>query len=486
MVRGGEGYCAERMLRYGSFIYELTSGEDAVAADHGANVQMEGVLTRTGWSRKELARRVNQRARVRGVRLHTDASRVRNWLAGQQPQSPVPEVLSEVFSEQLGYPLIPVDLGLEATDEHEVGLRYSESIAATVVAVAELGRCDMRRRGFLRHGTFLAVATIAPSHDWLLAVLDATEPRPGSRIGEHQVSVIREAFTDFAEADALYGGGHARRALTEYVTGRVLPMLQDADPYSATGVALFTVAAEQTYLLGWMAIDDDRQALAQRYLIQALRLAQESGDAALGANVLTCMSGQARMLGYPREALQLAMTGRQGLSRAGNPTCTAELWAAQARAHAALGDPAAAVRAVIESERAFERIDTEGAPEWTRYIDSAYLAGQWAEVFVDLGRPVEAARFARRSISAAAEQNRTRREALSQAALARAGLTRRDLDAALRAAHRAIDLSTTVQSSRCIVAVRDLRSRISPYRTVTAAREFDDRARGFLTPAHLN
>lgn len=29
--------------------------------------------------------------------------------------------------------------GLEATDEHEVGLRYSESITATVVAVAERG-----------------------------------------------------------------------------------------------------------------------------------------------------------------------------------------------------------------------------------------------------------------------------------------------------------------------------------------------------------
>jgi hypothetical protein len=39
-----------------------------------------------------------------------------------------------------------------------------------------------------------------------------------------------------------------------------------------------------------MAIDDDRQALAQRYLIQALRLAQESGDTTLGAHVLAGMS----------------------------------------------------------------------------------------------------------------------------------------------------------------------------------------------------
>ncbi|HEU0089397.1 MAG TPA: hypothetical protein VFQ77_17435 [Pseudonocardiaceae bacterium] len=235
-----------------------------MTADHTVNVRLEEALVRAGWSRKELARRVNQRARVRGVRLHTDASRVRHWLAGRQPQPPVPEVLSEVFSERLGYPIIPVDLGLEGTDEHEIGLRYAESIAATVVAVAELGRCDMRRRGFLRKGTFLAVAAVAPSRDWLLAVLDATERRPGNRIGEYQVGVIREAFDMFQEADAIYGGGHARHALTEYLTGRVLPLLQDADPHSKAGAALFAAAAEQTYLLGWMAIDDGRQALVFR------------------------------------------------------------------------------------------------------------------------------------------------------------------------------------------------------------------------------
>ncbi|MGH3367468.1 MAG: hypothetical protein ACRDOY_09710, partial [Nocardioidaceae bacterium] len=219
--------------------------------DRGGNVLLGRAYARTGWSRKELARRVNQRAKVRGVHLHTDASRVRNWLAGQHPQPPAPELLSELFSEELGYPITPVDIGLPATDEHELGLRYPESVAATVVAVAQLGRYDLRRRGFLHHGTFLAVAAIAPSRDWLLAVLDATERRPGSRISEHHVSVIRQAFADFQEADVMHGGGYARQALTEYVTGRVLPMLQDVDPRSDTGATLFAAASEQTYLLGW-------------------------------------------------------------------------------------------------------------------------------------------------------------------------------------------------------------------------------------------
>ncbi|MGH3939245.1 MAG: hypothetical protein ACRDTG_11535 [Pseudonocardiaceae bacterium] len=457
-----------------------------MAASQGANLQMEEICARTGWSRKELARRVKQRARVRGMLLNTDASRIRHWLEGQHPQPPVPELLSELFSEELGYPITPTDLGLDATDEHEVGLRYSESITATVVAVAELGRYDVRRSGFLRHGMFLAVAAVMPSRDWLLAVLDATEPRPHSRIGLAQVSVIRETFAGFLEIQAVHGGGHGRQALAEYLTSRVLPLLHNADPDREADAALFAAASEQTGLLGWMAMDDNRPALAQRYLIQALRLAQESGDIAHGAEVLADMSQQAYMLGYPREALQLAIAGRHGLAKAYSPAPAARLLAREALAYAALGDSKAAARAVVESERVFEHIDPESEPEWARFTDSASLNGVWADTFVDLGRPVEAARFARHSISAAVSQNRVPCVARSQARLARAALIRRDLDAALHAAHRTVDLSATVQSSRCIAAVRDLQSRISPYRTIAAARDFTDRAHEVLTQASLN
>jgi len=99
------------------------------------------------------------------------------------------------------------------------------------------------------------------------------------------------------------------------------------------------------------------------------------------------------MLGYPREALQLATTGRHGLSRAYSPACASRLFALQAGAHAALGDTTAAVRAVVESERAFEHIDTDAEPEWARFIDNAYLSGEWANTFADLQRPVESTRF---------------------------------------------------------------------------------------------
>ncbi|MGB6163590.1 MAG: hypothetical protein WBF75_13665 [Pseudonocardiaceae bacterium] len=278
-----------------------------------ANGDLERAWERTGWSRKELARRVNRRGQARGLHLNTDASRVRAWFAGPHPQPPVPAILCELFSEHLGYPVRPEEIGLAADAGTNIGLFYQPSVGATVAAIADLGRNDVHRRNFLHDAPFVAVAAIAPSRDWLLATLDTSTPRPGGRVGHEQVTTIRETFAIYQEADVMRGGGNARHALAQYVTGHVLPLLRGADPDTDTGASLFIAASEQIYLLGWMTFEDGLQALAQRYLVQALRLTQASGDATLGAHVLAGLSDQARMLGHPREALQLATAGRHGL-----------------------------------------------------------------------------------------------------------------------------------------------------------------------------
>lgn len=452
-----------------------------MSTEPSGNHDLERMWARTGWSRKELARRVNRRGQSRGLYLNTDASRVRAWFAGQQPQPPVPAILCELLSEHFGYPVRPEAIGLaaDADSDTEVGVGYQPGIAATVAAIADLGRNDVHRRDFLRTAPFIAAAAVAPSRDWLLATLDATRHRPGGRIGHEQVATIREAFAVYQEADVMRGGGHARRALAEYVTGHVLPLVREVSPDDETGAALFAAASEQTYLLGWMAFDDGRQVLAQRYLMQSLRLAEVSKDAKLGSHVLAGLSDQARMLGHSREALQLATAGRHGLSRDYSPACAADLWALQARAHAALGEPREAAHAVAESEAAFEQVQPDDEPEWARFIDAAYLGGEWANAFGDSNRPVESTRFARISAREAANQQRARRGGLSQAALSRAALTAGnvDLETALHHANRAVDLTVQVKSSRCTEAVADLRARIQPFHAVATAREFDERAR---------
>nr|WP_253915785.1 hypothetical protein [Streptomyces sp. NRRL S-31] len=68
------------------------------------NEDLEHWLTRSGMSRKELARRVKSAAQTRGqAHITPDATTVRRWLAGDQPRPPVPEILADVFSAHFAY-----------------------------------------------------------------------------------------------------------------------------------------------------------------------------------------------------------------------------------------------------------------------------------------------------------------------------------------------------------------------------------------------
>jgi hypothetical protein len=51
-------------------------------------------------------------------------------------------------------------------------------------------------------------------------------------------------------------------------------------------------------------------------------------------------------------------------------------------------------------------------------------------------------------------------------------------------AHRALDLAVTVQSYRRTQAITDLRARLQPFRTVTLAPDFNERARLALATSH--
>lgn len=327
---------------------------------------------------------------------------------------------------------------------------------------------------------FVLAALAVSSRDWLLATLEETSadgaPR---RIGMRQVAGIREMFALFQEMDVMRGGGHARVALVEYMNSYVMPLVRrDHDPQVQR--ALYEAAAEQAYLVGRMAYDDGEHGLAQRYLIQALRLSQESGNAVLGAHILAGMSDQANLLGHPQEAVALARSGRWGITVGDSPACFADLLVLESRALAQLGEDAQATQAVAKFERVFSQVSHENEPEWARFIDRAYVFGEAACTFRDLGRTDESERFATESVTAARAQNRARRGALSQAVLAVGDLQRGEVEAAAARASQVVTMATTVNSTRCIEAVEDLQSRLKPFRHLDEVKSFEQRSRHLL------
>jgi hypothetical protein len=117
-----------------------------------------------------------------------------------------------------------------------------------------------------------------------------------------------------------------------------------------------------------------RSALAQRYFIQALALAQAGGDQLLGASILDAMSHQATYTGRFAEAANLARAARTGTTGIATATLTAHFHTMEARALARLGDAKACDRALAEAVREFERRRPDDDPGWIRYFDESELA----------------------------------------------------------------------------------------------------------------
>jgi hypothetical protein len=231
-------------------------------------------------------------------------------------------------------------------------LIYSSNTSTTVDTIIELGKADVKRRNVIK-APFVLAALAAPSRDWLVSTLDETTSDRGPRkVGLRQVAGIREMFALFQEMDVMRGGGHARTALLEYMNSYVLPLTREKHEETVQR-AIYEAAAEQAYLVGWMAYDDGQHGLAQRYLIQSLRLANASGNAVLGAHVLAGMSDQANLLGHPHEALMLARAGRRGITVNDSPACLADLHILESRALAVLGDSRGASAAVANRRTLF-------------------------------------------------------------------------------------------------------------------------------------
>jgi hypothetical protein len=373
------------------------------------NCALAAYFARTGWSRGELARQVRARARAQGhPHVACDTSSVRRWFAGQVPRPPVGDLIADLFSDRLRLRVTTYDLGWAATPSRDRALVYDRSFPAALDAVTDLARADVDRRTSLATSAFVAAACAAPSRDWLLAALDHGDaPGPDRAGGPRGEPAGRLPAAGSAPPGrwSWPGDEAGRLALASSLNEGVYPLLRARHP-DPVRIPLLAAAAGQTCLLGWSALDHGAQGTAQRYLIQALRLAQEARDAALGAHVLACMADQAILLGHPEEGSRLAQSGRLGLPRNASRACLADLCALEARAHAVIGDRAAAVRAVSRSQAAFAKATAASEPGWARFVDAVYLYGQYARVMRDLHQPSKAAAFALRAAQAAEKRAR--------------------------------------------------------------------------------
>ncbi|GGW57828.1 transcriptional repressor NsdA [Streptomyces xantholiticus] len=476
------------------------SGADGTNAGKRPNERLGSWFMRSGWSKGELARQVNRRARQMGAHhISTDTSRVRRWLDGEQPREPIPRILSELFSERFGSVVAVEDLGLRTVHQSPSvsGVDLPWAGDRTVALLSEFSRSDLMlaRRGFLGSSLSLSAgpALVEPMQRWLVptpAPEAQQEPpaplRRGARLSGPELDLLEATTAMFRKWDAQCGGGLRRKAVVGQLH-EVTDLLQEPQPL-ATRCRLFRTAAELAELAGWMSYDVGLQPTAQKYFVLALHASKEAGDKPLGSYILSSMSRQMIHLGRPDDALELIHLAQYGSRDCATARTQAMLYAMEARAYANMGQPSKCRRAVRMAEDTFADVGLDGEPEpdWIRFFSEAELHGENSHSYRDLayvaGRSPTYASLAEPVMQRAVElfdqdDEHQRSYALNLIGMATVHLLKKEPEQATAIAGRALTVAKRVRSERVNTRLR---------KTVdTAARDFGDVAEVAQLTDHL-
>jgi tetratricopeptide (TPR) repeat protein len=367
------------------------------------------------------------------------------------------------MSERLGRLVSPADLGMQASGEiADLGLELPVTWPAALDNLTALWKADVNRRKFLTSGGF-AVSVYATAGVRILTLpgSEATAAlTSGRRIGNNEISNLREVAKVYRQLDNRLGGGQLRHVVVQLLDSQVAPLLRTATFGEVTGRRLASVAAELSQMVGWMAFDTEAHGLAQRYLVQALGLARLADDNALAAEILAAMSQQAVYVARPDQAIDLARAACTMALKAGSPILVTECHVAEAHGHAARNDARSCSQALTAAERSFSSSgDSAESPEWLTYFDEAYLSARIAHCFRDLGQGKQAAEYARRSLEMNGDF--VRGHSFNLALLGTALTQQGDSDEAIAAGLQATDIAMNLQSLRSVRYIVDLRRRLS-------------------------
>ncbi|MET9516445.1 MFS transporter [Streptomyces sp. NPDC002994] len=470
----------------------------------GPNEKLGTVLALAGISNAGLARRVNDLGSQRGLTLRYDKTSVARWVSkGMVPQGAAPHLIAAAIGAKLGRPVPLHEIGLaDADPAPEVGLAFPRDVSAAVRSATELYRLDLagRRAGSggiwqSLAGSFAVSAYATPASRWLITPADSSVARDSAatassdesasdatplRVGHADVAKLREAAEDARRWDSKYGGGDWRSSMVpECLRVDAAPLLLGS--YSDdVGRSLFGATSELTRLAGWMAFDTGQQEAAQRYYIQALRLARAAADVPLGGYVLASMSLQATYRGFADEGVDLAQAALERNRGLATARTMSFFRLVEARAHAKAGDAQAAGGALKAAEGWLERA-REGDPDptWLGFYSYDRFAADAAECYRDLKAPRQVRRFTEQALSRPTEEF-VRSHGLRLVVSAVAELESGNLDAACAAGTRAVEVAGRISSARTTEYVRDLLHRLEPYGDEPRVAELRERARPLL------
>ncbi|QXJ26457.1 transcriptional regulator [Actinomadura graeca] len=413
-----------------------------------------------------LASRLNQ-----GRSTRYDHASVRRWVRDNAiPRGEAPRLICQVLGSAVGRTLTFADIGMDRGGYRDLS---DTPLRAAIDQATALWRGDhLRSDAVERTRPLVGPASTAPVFAWENPPDDTDVSHHGPRaVGRSDVARVRAARDRYEQMYRRVGGIPVRPRIVAYLHDQVGPLIRGG--YSdSTGRELLRATGGLVALAGISAYDADRQALAQRYLLFALRMAKASGRRGFGGYCLALLANQAMYQGEYRRVLQYAQTALRGAHGHLSPALAVDLHTLQARAYARIGDTSSSHQHMTKAEQI--QIRPEDEPPETGYVQPGLVETQHADVLRRLGDLAAAQTYAEESVRAS-EGTHLRGQAHRLATLAHVQGERGNAEGAAATGHRMLDLTEGMESGRIHDRVTGLARALAPYDT-SDVRAFRGRA----------
>jgi tetratricopeptide (TPR) repeat protein len=445
------------------------------------NEVLEILLCRVGWSPEQLATRLNALAKSLRISGHVDQLTPRRWVYDSQvrrprkPNPPWPTLVPVLFSQQLGEQITPTMLGWPDTDPLMLvsanhGLSDLWTPQTALAGLAQIVEPNpMERRQFI---ALTGAPLTAVALRWLLDPGRVAASLRGDRVTDALLNDFGQVTNGLRRMDDKMGGGKLLPTVREQLR-LVVELLKNGSYTEAVGKRLHAQAAELGRLAGWVIYDGGDEALAQRYLMAALRNAHVSGDHAIGANILAFMSIPAAHSSNPRDAVDLVRSALR-YERELTPAVAGMLHVRLAKGAAAVGDAYTAKRSLDSAAELLRRSSPDEEPDWIYWFDQAQFNAIAGQTALRLKRFTEAETHLRGAV-ALFGSDFSRDRTLYLCDLAKARLGTGAVEHACATASDAAVAIRRLNSKRDQNRLAEFRQALTPYASTKAAREFDDK-----------
>ncbi|MFE0150886.1 transcriptional regulator [Nonomuraea sp. NPDC059007] len=437
------------------------------------NILLDSLLAEAGISHAGLAVRINAVTATARRPTRYDHTAVARWIRDRAiPRGDVPEIICEIIGPRVGRALVLSDIGMVRRGADSSDLELPQAVEQAVA----LWRGDLGNKVFLAGASMIeGPAAIAPVFEWENPPHEMDVSRRGPRpVHLDDVQALRNTRRRYEQMYRRVGGVPVRPRIVAFLNSSVTPLLKGSHD-DRVGRELFRAAGGLVALAGICAYDSDRQALSQRYLFHALRMAKASSNLAFGGYVVALLANQAMARARYRYVIQYSETALRGARGHLSPALATDLHTLQAKAYARLGDRASCHAHMRSSEATASRIRHADEPPETEYVQPGLLECQHAEALRRLGDLMATQEYAEEALRSA-DDCHLRGQAHRLATLALVLAERGELDRAAATAQTMLDRAEGMESERIAERIGSVATALRPFDT-RSVRDFLARAR---------